>query len=1491
MKHLLLLLLFALLYSSLLFSQPSICGPGAQMAPNCVGACVICDIDGFSGLNEGNQGGEAPPGYCTAAIHHMEWIGFMAGSTSLSLEVAVSNCDNGNGNGLEAGIYEGVDCENFNLISNCETAIFNNTSVVLTTTVPLVIGQYYWLVMDSNGGNACDFSISVVGGSTNVPPPDPIPAIFGPTATCPGSTLPFSIDPVLGASNVMWTLDGTPVGTGENVDISFPTIGQAQVCVEASNVCHPPESLCTMVDVAAIAPTEVNETICIGDCYTAPSGDVFCFQGTYPVIYTSYQGCDSLVNYNIDMILEPTILIETTICEGETYMVGTESFSQMGIYTVIMQAPNGCDSTVILTLFLELNSEATFEEEICEGEVYLLDTNTYTETGIYTLEYTSANGCDSTIILDLTVHPADSVYLTENICEGDSIVIGNESFLSFGNYEVVLENGIGCDSSVFLDLSVNALPITNLMEEICDGNIYVVGTDTFSTTGIYQTILSDTNGCDSTVNLDLSVVQALETQLPVQICDGQSYTVGNEAFDTTGQYEISLPAASGCDSIVFLDLDVVTVLETNLVESICEGSSYAVGTETFTATGQYETTLTSIAGCDSIVYLDLTVNLQPETQLPISICNGDSFMIGNENFDQTGQYEIVLSTAVGCDSTVFLDLSVLPNPESFLAPQICDGESYTAGNETFMQSGQYEITIPATNGCDSTIHLDLEVLTALQTDLEEQICDGETFTVGTEVFDQTGLFEITLLSSTGCDSVVSLDLEVLVFLQTNLTESVCAGETFQVGNETFDQSGQYQVDLLTASGCDSIVMLDLNVIEVTETPLPITICSGETYQVGTEIFDQTGFYEILFMAGSGCDSLVQLDLEVMPPIIENLQVDICQGTSYTVGNEVFDQPGQYQIDLLSPAGCDSTVLLDLQISDFLQTDLTEQICDGESYQIGSELFSQTGLYQVGFVTAGGCDSIVFLNLEVLQNWQTYLTESICENETYQVGNDVFDMTGIFQVALVASTGCDSTVILDLEVMPIETAFLTEEICDGQVYTIGNEQFIQDGQYEVVLTAMSGCDSVVTLDLSVLDCDVFAAFTTKDVNCFEGNDGFIEFMVENGAVPISYQWGHTSNPFQFGNGTVNSLGQLVFVDSLPSGQYQFTLTDANGYIFLQIIDLEEPPILEGQLTASQFGSFNFPCHGDQNGFLNASANGGVTPYQFLWENGTQGPSLQNIGAGQYEVTITDDHGCTRVLVETLLEPSALQWLVGMQQPGCDDTLGNIQVADLQGGTLPYSYSLNGLIQDIPIFPALKPNEYDLVISDRNGCKKDTLIVLQPAPELIVALGDDISIALGDEVLLRPKVLPMLADSFIWEGEELSCTDCFSPIAAPLQTTTYQLTAFTNDGCHDTDELVIFVKKEHNVFVPSAFSPNDDKMNDVLILFGGPDVIRVNSMLVFSRWGETVFQYFDFPPNDFTFGWDGRHKGEILQPGVFTWFAEVEFADGVVKLFRGDVTLIR
>jgi gliding motility-associated-like protein len=113
-----------------------------------------------------------------------------------------------------------------------------------------------------------------------------------------------------------------------------------------------------------------------------------------------------------------------------------------------------------------------------------------------------------------------------------------------------------------------------------------------------------------------------------------------------------------------------------------------------------------------------------------------------------------------------------------------------------------------------------------------------------------------------------------------------------------------------------------------------------------------------------------------------------------------------------------------------------------------------------------------------------------------------------------------------------------------------------------------------------------------------------------------------------------------------------------------------------------------------------------------------------------------------------------------------------------------------------------------------------------------------------------------------------------------------------GCSDTDQLTVFVGKDLEVYVPNVFSPNGDGTNDILTVFANEKIVlEINSFSIFNRWGEQVYFFTQFAPNDFGVGWDGTYRGKVSDAQVFVWFAEVTFVDGTKKLFKGDTVLIK
>ncbi|MEZ4957141.1 MAG: gliding motility-associated C-terminal domain-containing protein [Saprospiraceae bacterium] len=290
-------------------------------------------------------------------------------------------------------------------------------------------------------------------------------------------------------------------------------------------------------------------------------------------------------------------------------------------------------------------------------------------------------------------------------------------------------------------------------------------------------------------------------------------------------------------------------------------------------------------------------------------------------------------------------------------------------------------------------------------------------------------------------------------------------------------------------------------------------------------------------------------------------------------------------------------------------------------------------------------------------------------------------------------------------------------------------------------------------------------------------------------------------------------------------------------------------------------------------------------------------------GIYTLTITNNElGCSStdvVIIEASQEtPFPDINLLPISCFGNND--GAIIINSVSGGQPPYMFSINGSpFSQTSAFTHLAPGIYEINIIDANNCENRLTFDIQQPQELNVELvvsieGDNNVITLGESVTMT-GVVNVPDDSLDWVQWEpaglVSCDTCLNTIAEPVQQTTFSITVGDN-GCTDSDALTIFVAKERNIYVPTGFSPNDDSLNDLFMIYANEDQVeKVKSFMVFNRWGETVYQYKNFPPNNPNFGWDGTFRGSKLSPAVFTWFAEIEFTDGSTLMLEGDVTLIK
>ena len=278
--------------------------------------------------------------------------------------------------------------------------------------------------------------------------------------------------------------------------------------------------------------------------------------------------------------------------------------------------------------------------------------------------------------------------------------------------------------------------------------------------------------------------------------------------------------------------------------------------------GFYEVLITTSDGCFNSEEFELFVPVF-ETYLEGSICEGETYNIAGNEISATGSYSFPLTSTLGCDSIVFLDLEVLIGGTNFLTPQICEGEVYNYAGQSFTEAGFYSFNTPGQNDCDSLISIDLTVTPKYNLNYPISICQGQTIQEGTDILSTTGNYTFIYYTVAGCDSIVTINLIVNDVYEDLTFATICEGESYQLGSQLLTAAGTYGEVLSSIAGCDSSVLLTLEVENITTAFDNKTICLGENYPLGTDTFNTEGSYLVTLQNVAGCDSLISLNLSVV----------------------------------------------------------------------------------------------------------------------------------------------------------------------------------------------------------------------------------------------------------------------------------------------------------------------------------------------------------------------------------------------------------------------------------------------------------------------------------------------------------------------------------------------------------------------------------------------------------------------------------------------------
>jgi gliding motility-associated-like protein len=724
---------------------------------------------------------------------------------------------------------------------------------------------------------------------------------------------------------------------------------------------------------------------------------------------------------------------------------------------------------------------------------------------VFTVVGTDMNGCQGTAQTIVSINPISTGTDVQVAC-GSYTWIDGVNYTSSTNtptFTIVGGAANGCDSIVTLNLTINTFVTGTDVQVACGSYTWIDGVNYTSSTNTptFTIIGGAVNGCDSIVTLNLTI-NTFVTGTDVQVAcgsytwiDGLNYT----SSTNTPTFTIIGGAANGCDSIVTLNLTINTFVTGTDVQVACgsytwiDGLNYTSSTNipTFTLVGG------AVNGCDSIVTLNLTINTFV-TGTDVQVACGSYTWIDGVNYTSstnTPTFTIVGGAANGCDSIVTLNLTINTFVTGTDVQVACgsytwiDGVNYTSSTNT----PTFTIVGGAVNGCDSIVTLNLTINTFVTGTDVQVACGSYTWIDGLNYTSSTNTPTFTIIGGAvnGCDSIVTLNLTINTFVTGTDVQVACGSYTWIDGLNYTSSTNTPTFTIVggAANGCDSIVTLNLTINTfVAGTDVQVA-CGSYTWIDGLNYTSSTNTPTFTIVGGSanGCDSIVTLNLTINT-FVTGTDVQVaCGSYTWIDGVNYTSSTNAPTFTLVGGAvnGCDSIVTLNLTINTFVTGTDVQIACGSYTWIDGLNYTSSTNTPTFTLVggAANGCDSIVTLNLSI----NTFVTgtdvQVACGSYTWIDGLNYTSSTNTptFTIIGGAVNGCDSVVTLNLSINTFVTGTDVQIACgsytwiDGLNYTSSTNT----PTFTIIGGAVNGCDSIVTLNLTI---NTFVTGTDVQVAC-------------------------------------------------------------------------------------------------------------------------------------------------------------------------------------------------------------------------------------------------------------------------------------------------------------------------------------------------------------------------------------------------------------------------
>ena len=1421
-----------------------------------------------------------------------------AQSNSITL---FENCGGGGGDIPLPGVGCSNVSNNINTGTTCVHGLFENTSSnYLAGTVQWNFGDpasgidntstlenpvhffpaagYYPISMQVTmlDGNECvllkDFEV-------------PVQADFDAISNCPGEAVEFedlsTFTPTSSIATWNWNF-GDPASGSSNTSNNqhpnhiFNTLGNYEVTliITAPSGC----TSTTIKTISVLPPPTASFDLPNISC--AETGVGFSLNSSPGI--TSFE-------WNFD---EPASGAANTSRLANTF----HAFSNAGIYNVQLKVFNiyGCSDSISIPVSISQNNLSGLIDlapgsPLCEGTSATItsppgasswiwsnditsESFTQIETGVFELTITDDNGCDYSppaVTLDIIAEPEATIKVTEYneygqpvdcffngyiLCEGEDVFL---SITGAGDYSYVWSSGEAGDEVAYDEEHGGTLPAGDYEYEV--------------------TVTDNITGCTSVEGPFSITVNPVPTDIVIA-----SAPAGPICELTTAAFTVTNP-----------DPQLTYLWSTgeygNTITASTVGEYFVRGISGFGCEG--ESNILEIYGAPDI-------SLVPDGCL--SRCNPDTICLpnipgvseyqwyfndapiaspeGNDpNFlpTESGTYKVELTDNLGCFAISDpFNIDLLPLDTSSLQLGACEGNMVEFDGELLPPGSVTEFSYTNQYGCDSMITVTVLSAINYEENISLSACEGSSIIFAGEAYFPGTDTSINLLTQLMCDSIINLVVNPLPTSQETLNLSTCTGTTLLYAGEILEPGTSTDFTFTNQFLCDSMVTVIVSENLNYQDTVSLSGCEGTMlsyegvdFPVGTnQIFN--------FNTINNCDSSVFLSIAALPTYNEVQNLAACTGTNIVLpGGLTLAAGTDTTLQLSSQYGCDSIVQIMVEAVDEFEINIDLDACEGGTATYEGTDYPAGSNLEFNFISQQGCDSTIYLSVSSLPIQNNLLELSACAGTTIEYLGEDLEPGTTTDFILTNQFNCDS--IVSVTVLENLSYYETVNVdgCEGGTIIYDGIEYPSGSSQELNYTSVDNCDSIILLNISALQTDA----TTVQLSACPGET--VEYLGDD--LPAA-----SSNTYTFVNQYNCDSVVQVNVSELISQNETVNLVGCDG----------ASVIFDGVEYAA--GTQIVLTYSNQSGcdsIINLNIAALPSYYTPITLEACEGSSINYLGLDLEIGTTTEfpystSTGCDSIITVEVIPYPTFNFDINPAEQICwNSNEGEIEISNLSGGTEPFTFSLDGInYQTDQLITNLAGGDYSIYVQDGNGCVKEEAIAIPVIAPLEMGFNAPTIACDEDSVIVQSFLLNGLTDSMIYQWQH----DFVGPVIPIYNPGTYVVDV--SNLCETQNfEVEVLLEdgfRQNYIYIPNAFSPNGDGVNDIFKAYAADGLTVISYELhLYDRWGNTLYTTTDIDE-----GWDGVFLNEAMNPGVYVWWlrAKVISCRNEIDLFeKGDVTIMK